>query len=607
MAATHGIKKVSENILAPGRAIIVTEKDKDRYNWAEIPDGSLFIDTATGIQAVKLEGESDWVPANVKNDGTISIAKDNITKVESFTIEQESVADNPYEFIYTNSDGQRRHGVKEWEAGGTVLKGYIFTLEQGTYIMHRNHLKVTIDDVLHRSVATGGIEEIDEKRFRMTEKLVDKMEITVEYSAAFRMGAPYPRFFMNGETPETAEVGDFWLDTDGTLEEVDPIEDMEDNKMIGWDRIRNHPTTLAGYGITDELAKKNHIHNASDIIGLPTRLPAAGGHAESADFAMSANTAKKSELTEVATMAINDGLNRNISATYMTKEGKGATGTWPIDISGHADSARQADEDSFGRTISETYLLKSGGTMTGAVNLANNTMNAVGDDSSIGDMNIPGALAIRGGNGPTSIALISKNDEKNYAQLTYDGENIISNKTIQANIIGNASSASSVEWKNVVDKPQTYKAEGGRADSANVADALKNDGANMHMHWSAKNGQPAYVWGGNDAANMYVYNPSNFRVSYAENAGDAKTVSGHGVGTIAGDVALIQGDGKISKANLPDHKHYLSDLLGAGDIVVMGTKQPIKTADGAIWFDTASMLIKVYMNGTWQAFGAVFK
>ena len=54
--------------------------------------------------------------------------------------------------------------------------------------MHRNHLKVTIDDVLHRSVATGGIEEINEKQFLMTEKLEDKMEITVEYNAAFRMG-----------------------------------------------------------------------------------------------------------------------------------------------------------------------------------------------------------------------------------------------------------------------------------------------------------------------------------------------------------------------------------------------------------------------------------
>lgn len=123
MIATHGIKKVSENILAPGRAIVVTEKDKDKYAWGDIPDGSLFVDKETGMMAVKLEGESDWVPAGIKNDGTINIAKDNITKIESFTIEQETVPDNKEEFIYTNSEGKRRHGTKKWGSGGTVLEG----------------------------------------------------------------------------------------------------------------------------------------------------------------------------------------------------------------------------------------------------------------------------------------------------------------------------------------------------------------------------------------------------------------------------------------------------------------------------------------------------
>ena len=73
---TRGVRKVSENILSDGRAIIVTEKDKDKYKWADIPVGSKFIDSKTGIEWVKLEGESDWVPAHVKNDGTLCIAKD---------------------------------------------------------------------------------------------------------------------------------------------------------------------------------------------------------------------------------------------------------------------------------------------------------------------------------------------------------------------------------------------------------------------------------------------------------------------------------------------------------------------------------------------------
>ena len=86
MATTRGIKKVSENILSDGRAIIVTEKDKDNYVWADIPNGSLFIDTTTGIMQVKIEGESDWVPAGLKNDGTLCIAKDTKLVTEIYTI-----------------------------------------------------------------------------------------------------------------------------------------------------------------------------------------------------------------------------------------------------------------------------------------------------------------------------------------------------------------------------------------------------------------------------------------------------------------------------------------------------------------------------------------
>ena len=86
MTTTRGVKKVSENILTNGRAIIVTEKDKDKYKWDEIPVGSKFIDTKTGIEQVKLEGQSDWVPAGIKNDGTLCIAKDTRLISEVFTI-----------------------------------------------------------------------------------------------------------------------------------------------------------------------------------------------------------------------------------------------------------------------------------------------------------------------------------------------------------------------------------------------------------------------------------------------------------------------------------------------------------------------------------------
>ena len=45
-------------------------------------------------------------------------------------------------------------------------------------------------------------------------------------------------------------------------------------------------------------------------------------------------------------------------------------------------------------------------------------------------------------------------------------------------------------------------------------------------HWSGQSGQPTWLWGGNSENSYYVYNPSNFRVSYANSAGNADTLDG---------------------------------------------------------------------------------
>ena len=60
----------------------------------------------------------------------------------------------------------------------------------------------------------------------------------------------------------------------------------------------------------------------------------------------------------------------------------------------------------------------------------------------------------------------------------------------------------------------------GTADNANIAQHVANDAANMRMHWSGQGGQPAWLWGGNDPHNMYVWNPANFRVANANTVGD---------------------------------------------------------------------------------------
>ena len=77
---------------------------------------------------------------------------------------------------------------------------------------------------------------------------------------------------------------------------------------------------------------------------------------------------------------------------------------------------------------------------------------------------------------------------------------------------------------------------GGYVNRAVDADNTKkvwNDSSYMSFHWNGQNGQPTWLWGGNNSTNMYVYNPSNFKVSYANNAGDADTVDGYHASDLA--------------------------------------------------------------------------
>ena len=51
-------------------------------------------------------------------------------------------------------------------------------------------------------------------------------------------------------------------------------------------------------------------------------------------------------------------------------------------------------------------------------------------------------------------------------------------------------------------------------------------GKYLNFQWSGQSGQPTWLFGSNDGANVYVWNPSNFSVNYANSAGNADTVDG---------------------------------------------------------------------------------
>ena len=64
---------------------------------------------------------------------------------------------------------------------------------------------------------------------------------------------------------------------------------------------------------------------------------------------------------------------------------------------------------------------------------------------------------------------------------------------------------------------------GNAATATTAANATKLNGQNWY--WSGQGGQPSWLWGGSDGTNMYVYNPSNFSVNYANSAGSASSAT----------------------------------------------------------------------------------
>lgn len=63
-----------------------------------------------------------------------------------------------------------------------------------------------------------------------------------------------------------------------------------------------------------------------------------------------------------------------------------------------------------------------------------------------------------------------------------------------------------------------YAASSGSC-SGTAANASKLN--NVNWNWSGQGGQPTWLWGSNDGGAMYVWNPSNFSVNYANSAGYA--------------------------------------------------------------------------------------
>lgn len=67
----------------------------------------------------------------------------------------------------------------------------------------------------------------------------------------------------------------------------------------------------------------------------------------------------------------------------------------------------------------------------------------------------------------------------------------------------------------------------------------RSDGNDLNFIWSGQGGQPTWLWGGADGANMYIYNPSNFSVNYANSANYANSSGSSGYANSAGSANYV--------------------------------------------------------------------
>ena len=94
----------------------------------------------------------------------------------------------------------------------------------------------------------------------------------------------------------------------------------------------------------------------------------------------------------------------------------------------------------------------------------------------------------------------------------------------------------------------------------------KPNGEAINFNWAGQGGQPPWLWGGSDGVNMYVYNPSNFSVNYANSSNYANSAgsanssnyanSAGSANTATNNVAVLTGE--IYHANwlpIPDGYH----------------------------------------------------
>lgn len=301
--------------------------------------------------------------------------------------------------------------------------------------------------------------------------------------------------------------------------------------------------TAQNYAVADTDSAKYYYEQARRIsesfsgalrpMGTVTfaNLPALSATTSGSMYNISGQFTTTNDFKEGAGNVIPAGAN-----VYKTEDGKWdvLAGTPVTGVKGSAESAyRRGNVNITAENVGA--VPKTGGTLTGALGLANNTWNPVGNDVAIGDHDVAGNLGVKGLNGTPGISLYNQ-DGSHYADV------------IHSKNIGNQS----VDHATTSDSASNAKI----ASEANIADlALKlgrsgNRNYPMTFNWAGKGGQPTWLWGGENGEDMYVYNPSNFSVNYAASAGNAAKINGHTVNSdVPSNAVFTDTKGSVASNN----------------------------------------------------------
>jgi hypothetical protein len=344
--------------------------------------------------------------------------------------------------------------------------------------------------------------------------------------------------------------------------------------------ILNKPTTVSGYGITNAVLKTGDTMTGDLLFSGGTVIRNSAPGASNAWFSTAAygvsqgdgkthfgyfdgtqyvnyirgvTTTASGNLAVSGTLSAGNATSTVVANNFVLRDGNGYTyfnyvnstdnsqssGVTGVMVKAGDDFHRTGTAAAVAAFISGQNFNTAGNAATATVASSANSVlwtNVSGRPTNISSFTNDSGYALltgatfsgdittyRVGTPTTGVLYLGSNAGTRY--LYYDGTQYILNGaglsvggTVSANtagthtgpVIGNVTGTASAAT--LADKASTLAMGGG-------------NGTAMTFNWSGQGGQPAWLWGGNDGVNHYVYSPSNFSVSHAATAGSATTAT----------------------------------------------------------------------------------